>query len=125
MQLDFELPENFKSLYKRSFITPTNQSIAEITESSTPRSPSPDLWEIALKEKFNDRKTWEDFSHPEPDKEKSFLTELGGKSQLWVENLPSVYISALVQDQNPVKPTVLPLSDFIKDLKYLLGKFFV
>jgi hypothetical protein len=82
---------------------------------------SPDMWDVASKKVFSDRKNWEDFGHPEPDKEKPFLSELGEQSQLWVENLPSVYCSCLQGHISaPLKPQVKTVSEFVKDVKYLL-----
>jgi hypothetical protein len=54
------------------------------------------------------------------------LSELGEQSQLWVENLPSVYCSCLQGHMSaPLKPQVKTVSEFVKDVKYLLGKFSV
>ncbi|CAH1377425.1 unnamed protein product [Tenebrio molitor] len=118
--MELELPQSLKSLYKMPSATKSDYSTSVSLEFDDAWS-SPDMWDVASKKVFSDRKNWEDFGHPEPDKEKPFLSELGEQSQLWVENLPSVYCSCLQGHISaPLKPQVKTVSEFVKDVKYLL-----
>ncbi|XP_044253292.1 uncharacterized protein LOC123004213 [Tribolium madens] len=100
--VDFELPFDIKSLYKMPSTSKSDCSdtLIDIADSCS----SADVWAEASKLTFSNRKNWEDFGHSEPDKEKPFLCELGELSHLWVENLPSVYFSCVLQDDITVEP---------------------
>ncbi|KAJ3646288.1 hypothetical protein Zmor_023880 [Zophobas morio] len=118
--MDLELPLSCKNLYKNSALRVKSDCSTNVFMNSDESHSSGDLWDIVSKKSYSYRKNWEDFGHPEPDKEKPFLSELGEKSHLWVENLPSVYFSCTFQSPIPVRPQVKTVSEFVKDVKYLL-----
>lgn len=91
-------------------------------ESSSPKC-SQNIWELVSKMKYSDRKNWENFGYPEPDKELPFLSELGDLSSLWVENLESLYLANRFRESSIYNSKLVPRKIFIQDLKYLLGKF--
>lgn len=81
------------------------------------------VWEVAMHLKLSARLTWESYQCGPPDKEKPFLSELGELSSLWVENLPSLYkTNSLCPSYTVVNSKIKPRKDFVKDLKFLLGK---
>lgn len=82
------------------------------------------IWEIAAKEPFCARKTWEDYGKAEPDKEPIFLSELGDLSSLWVDNLHSTRFNKYFRDGVVLRPITKPKKKFIQNLKYLLGNYF-
>lgn len=81
------------------------------------------IWEVAIQLKRSAKLTWESYGCGPPDKEKPFLSELGELSSLWVENLPSLYqTNSLCPSYTVVNSKIKPRKDFVKDLKFLLGK---
>ncbi|VEN64037.1 unnamed protein product [Callosobruchus maculatus] len=80
-----------------------------------------DVWEMAAKEPFCNRRTWESFGYAEPDKEQPFLSELGDLSSLWVENLETLYMVPLFREEAIFKSKMIPRKTFIMNLKYLLA----
>lgn len=115
------MPQVLKSLYT---IPPTPVKSKSSTNTFTEVDDGnvlPDVWAEVSKTAFSDRKNWENFGYAEPDKEKPFLSELGELSHLWVENLHSVYISSTIQDEVTLKPLVKSVTEFVRDIKYLLG----
>ncbi|KAG5898433.1 hypothetical protein JTB14_036516 [Gonioctena quinquepunctata] len=78
------------------------------------------IWELASKLKYCDRRNWESFGYPEPDKERPFLSELGELSSLWVENLESLYMFKLFRDGTVFSSRMVSRKGFIRDLKFLL-----
>lgn len=92
-------------------------------DSTPPESPQ-NIWELASKLKYSNRRNWENFGYPEPEKERPFLSELGDLSSLWVENLESLYFAKLFKDGTVYNSKLIPRKTFIRDLKYLLGKFY-
>lgn len=92
-------------------------------DSTPPRSPQ-NIWELASKLKYSRRRNWENFGYPEPEKERPFLSELGDLSSLWVENLESLYFAKLFKDGAVYNSKLVSRKTFIRDLKYLLGKFY-
>ncbi|CAG9863087.1 unnamed protein product [Phyllotreta striolata] len=78
------------------------------------------IWELASTLKYSERKTWESYGYPQPDKEPPFLSELGPLSSLWVENLQSLYLYKIFKDGAVFKSRLVSRKDFIRDLKYLL-----
>lgn len=88
---------------------------------SPPKTPEDNIWEVAAKLKYSNRRNWEYYGYPEPDKERPFLSELGPLSSLWVENLESLYMVKLFREGTVFNSKMRPRKAFIKDLKYLLG----
>nr|CAH7735022.1 unnamed protein product [Callosobruchus chinensis] len=80
-----------------------------------------DIWEMAAREPFCDRRTWESFGYAEPEKEQPFLSELGDLSSLWVENLETLYMVPLFREEALFKSKIIPRKTFIMNLKYLLA----
>lgn len=81
------------------------------------------IWEVAMQSKLSARLTWESYGCGPPDKEKPFLSELGELSSLWVENLPSLYkTNSLCPSYTVLNSKIKSRKDFVKDLKFLLGK---
>nr|CAI5853816.1 unnamed protein product [Callosobruchus analis] len=80
-----------------------------------------DVWEMAAREPFCSRRTWESFGYAEPDKEQPFLSELGDLSSLWVENLETLYMVPLFREEAIFKSKMIPRKTFIMNLKYLLA----
>ncbi|KAL3274680.1 hypothetical protein HHI36_016059 [Cryptolaemus montrouzieri] len=78
------------------------------------------IWEIAATERYSNRRNWENYGYPEPEKEPIFMTELGDLSSLWIDNLYSIHITRLYRDGVVLRPEVKCRRNFIKDLKYLL-----
>lgn len=90
----------------------------------SPSTKTPDnIWELVSKMEYSTRRNWENYGYPEPDKEKPFLSELGDMSSLWVENLESLYYAKLFRDGRVYNSKMVPRKIFIRDLKYLMGKF--
>lgn len=89
---------------------------------STPPASPQNIWELVSKLKYSSRRNWESYGHPEPEKERPFLSELGDLSSLWVENLESLYLMKLFKDGSAYNSRMVPRKFFIRDLKYLLGK---
>ncbi|CAH1116129.1 unnamed protein product [Phaedon cochleariae] len=87
---------------------------------SPSKTPEINIWELASKSKYCDRRNWESYGYPEPDKERPFLSELGALSSLWVENLESLYMFKLFKDGTVFNSRMRPRKAFIKDSKYLL-----
>ncbi|CAH0564249.1 unnamed protein product [Brassicogethes aeneus] len=79
-----------------------------------------DIWHLASTLEYSNRRTWEEYGHPEPEKELPFLSELGDLQSLWVENLPSLYFIEMFKDGNVIKSNIKSRRAFIKDVKYLL-----
>ncbi|XP_018569572.1 gamma-tubulin complex component 6 [Anoplophora glabripennis] len=87
---------------------------------SPPQTPEDNIWEVAAKLEYSNRRNWEYFGYPEPDKERPFLSELGPLSSLWVENLESLYMVKLFREGTVFNSKLIPRRAFIRDLKYLL-----
>ncbi|KAJ8967629.1 hypothetical protein NQ314_002748 [Rhamnusium bicolor] len=87
---------------------------------SPTQTPEDNIWEVASKLKYSNRRNWENFGYPEPDKERPFLSELGDMSSLWVENLESLYMVKLFRDGTVFNSKMKSRRVFIRDLKYLL-----
>ncbi|CAH1993488.1 unnamed protein product [Acanthoscelides obtectus] len=80
------------------------------------------MWEMAAREPFCKRRTWESYGYAEPDKEQPFLSELGDLSSLWVENLETLYMVPIFREEEPIyQSKKIPRKTFIMNLKYLLG----
>lgn len=104
-----------------------NDSLEDILKDEGYHSPSPkippNIWELVSQMKLSSRRNWENFGIPEPEKERPFLSELGDLSSLWVENLESLYLMKLFKDGMAFNSRLVPRKVFVRDLKYLLGKF--
>ncbi|CAH1993487.1 unnamed protein product [Acanthoscelides obtectus] len=80
------------------------------------------MWEMAAREPFCKRRTWESYGYAEPDKEQPFLSELGDLSSLWVENLETLYMVPIFREEEPIyQSKKIPRKTFIMNLKYLLA----
>ncbi|KAJ8981891.1 hypothetical protein NQ317_007283 [Molorchus minor] len=87
---------------------------------SPPKTPEFNIWDTACRLQYSNRRNWENFGYPEPDKECRFLSELGDLSSLWVENLESLYMVKLFRDGTVFNSKLKSRKAFIRDLKYLL-----
>ncbi|XP_044759477.1 gamma-tubulin complex component 6 [Coccinella septempunctata] len=105
-----------KSSYKTVSGTAHNEDDEVFHEEDNEES----VWEIAAREPFCKRKTWETYGQPEPDKEPIFLSELGDLSSLWVDNLHSTRFNKYFRDGVVFRSEIKSKKKFIGDLKYLL-----
>lgn len=103
-------------------ISNTTNQLVDICSENTNEKDEPNVWELASKETFNNRKTWDNFGYPEPEKANKFLSELGTLSNVWVKSLPSVYFSCMQLNKPVLVPRMKTVMAFITDLKFLLGK---
>lgn len=97
------------------------ESVTDEGYCSPPKSPN--IWELVSKLKYCNRKNWENYGYAEPEKEPPLLSELGDLSSLWVENLESLYLVKLFKDGTVFNSKMVPRKLFIRDLKYLLGRY--
>lgn len=120
---EFEISDHLKHLYSRCN---SKEDTALLNLDDELLSPL-NVWELSLYKPCFERRTWENFGlygRAAEEREKPFLSELGTESHMWIESLPSVYLSSSTVDNKKIKPEVKTLREFTKDLKYLLGKSF-
>lgn len=125
---NFDIASESKQKQIRSNVLPGLVSKGKFSEIfkdegyySPPKTPEDSIWEVAAKLKYSNRRNWEYYGYPEPDKERPFLSELGPLSSLWVENLESLYMFKLFREGTVFNSKMRSRRAFIRDLKYLLG----
>lgn len=80
-----------------------------------------DIWEIASKMPVNEHRTWESLENADPVKELAFACESGPKTLHDFEKILDANSYKLCEG-NAVAINIICSNQFIKKLKYMLGK---